>query len=119
MAKDTYKDSGYYRNRAPGARNNSYRKSNEITLGAALSQVLTHLKLDSGIYESKIQGKWAEVMGPMISKHTKTIYLKDGKLYITVDSAPLKNELFYSRDKIIEVFNKELGGQIIKEVSIY
>ena len=94
-------------------------KSNEVSLGAALESVLTELNLRHGVYEAKIEAMWETVMGKTIAKHTTNINLKGDRLYLTVDSAALRNELFYSRVKIKDVVNKELEKDIIKDVFIY
>jgi hypothetical protein len=94
-------------------------KTNEVSLGAALESVLTELNLRHGVYEAKIDAMWGAVMGNTIAKHTTNINLKGDRLYLTVDSAALRNELFYSRVKIREVVNKELGKDIVKDVFIY
>jgi len=94
-------------------------KSNEVSLGAALESVLTELNLRHGVYEARIEGMWESVMGKTIARHTTNINLKGDRLYLTVDSAALRNELFYSRVKIKDVVNKELAKDIIKDVFIY
>ncbi len=94
-------------------------KSNEVTLGAALESVLTELNLRHGVYEARIEALWEPVMGNTIARHTTNINLKGDRLYLTVDSAALRTELFYSRVKIRDVVNKELGKNIIKDVFIY
>jgi hypothetical protein len=94
-------------------------KSNEVSLGAALESVLSELNLRHGVYEAKIEAMWESVMGKTIAKHTTNINLKGDRLYLTVDSAALRNELFYSRVKIKDVVNKELAKDIIKDVFIY
>jgi hypothetical protein len=55
----------------------------------------------------------------MIANHTKEIQLRGDKLYITIDNQTLKNELFYSKDKIKDILNIELKEVVIKEVFIY
>lgn len=94
-------------------------KSNEVSLGAAIQSVLTEFNLRHGVYEAKIEAMWSELMGNTIANHTSNISLKGDRLYLTVDSAALRNELFYSRIKIRDVVNKELGKDIIKDVFIY
>jgi hypothetical protein len=94
-------------------------KTNEVSLGAAIESVITELNLRHGVYEAKIEGMWESIMGRTIAKHTTNINLKGDRLYLTVDSAPLRNELFYSRVKIKDMVNKELGKDIIKDVFIY
>lgn len=94
-------------------------RSNEVSLGAAIQSVLTELNLRHGVYEAKIEAMWEGVMGKTIARHTSNISLKGDRLYLTVDSAALRNELFYSRVKIKDLINKELGIDIIKDVFIY
>jgi hypothetical protein len=94
-------------------------KSNEVSLGAALESMLKELNLRHGVYEAKIEAMWESMMGKTIALHTTKINLKGDRLYLTVDSAPLRNELFYARVKIRDVVNRELGKEIIKDVFIY
>ena len=94
-------------------------RSNEVSLGAALESVLTELNLRHGVYEARIEAMWETVMGKTISNHTSNINLKGNRLYLTVDSAALRNELFYSRIQIRDVINKELAKDIVKDVFIY
>lgn len=94
-------------------------RTNEVSLGAAIESLLGELNLKHGVYEAKIEAMWESVMGKTIARHTTAINLKGNRLYLTVDSAPLRNELFYARVKISDIINKELGTDIIKDVFIY
>ena len=94
-------------------------KTNEVTLGAAIESVINELNLRHGVYEAKIEAMWEAVMGKTIARHTTNLSLKGDRLYVTVDSAALRNELFYSRVKIKDVVNKELTKDIVKDVFIY
>jgi hypothetical protein len=95
------------------------RKTNEVTLGAAIQSMLTELNLRHGINEVKIESMWESLMGRSVARHTTQIQLRGDRLYVTVDSAPLRNELFYSRLKIRDVVNTELKADVIKDVFIY
>ncbi len=92
------------------------RDKNNVTLGEALDKMVRDLKLTAGMNEVRIKSKWKELMGAPIARHTSSISFKSGKLYIHVTNAALKNELFYSRDKIKELFNKELGEEVVQSV---
>lgn len=94
-------------------------RKNAITLKAAIELMVNEFKLRSGLDESRIREKWGIVMGAMIAKHTSNISLRKGKLYLKIDSAALKHELTYSKDKIKEIFNKELGEDVITDVLIF
>jgi len=94
-------------------------RKNEISLGDAIKEWIKEQGLEESIFQSKIETAWDTLMGAPIAKHTKSVILRDRKLFITVDNPALKNELHYSRDKIKETFNKELAVDIISEVFIY
>ncbi len=92
------------------------KKSNEVSLKEAIDEMLHVYKLKGKVYEAQIINSWGRVMGTMIEKHTRDLYLKNGKLFIKVDSAALKMELTYSRSKIIDRVNHEIGSAIVEEV---
>jgi len=95
------------------------RKKNDITIGQALDMMVDDLKLRTKLNESRIREGWVEIMGKPIARYTSSVSLREGKLYIKIDSAALKQELNYSRVKIMELFNKELGAQVVKDVVVY
>jgi len=95
------------------------RTKNDVTIAQALDMMVDDLKLRSKLNESRIRDGWAEIMGKPIAKYTSSVSLREGKLYIKIDSAALKHELNYSRGKIIELFNKELGPNVVKDVVIF
>jgi hypothetical protein len=95
------------------------RNKNSVTIKQALEMMVSDLKIKGKLDESRIRDAWATVMGKPIAKYTTNISLNKSKLYVQVNSAALKHELNYSREKIKEVFNKELGEPIIKDVIIY
>ena len=94
-------------------------RKNAVTIKEAIERMVREFKLGSGLHESAIKEKWAPVMGNMIAKHTTGISLRKGKLYLNIDSAALKHELTYSKEKVKEIFNKELGENVITDVYIF
>ena len=57
-------------------------------------------------------------MGKAIASRTHSIKLYNDKLVIQVTSAPLKQELNYSKNVLIEKINSELNEAYIKSVEI-
>ena len=94
-------------------------RNNNVTLKEALDQMVKDLKLKPKLDEARIKTCWLELMGKPIAKYTTEVSLKRGKLYVKIESAALKQELSFSRDKIKDLFNRELGEDIIKDVLIY
>ena len=90
----------------------------EISLQDAIQEFLRKSRLKSGIQALRIEDVWEEIMGKTIAKYTDKIQLINNTLHITSSVAPLKNELLYQKDKIIERINEALGENTIKEVVI-
>jgi len=90
----------------------------EISLQDAIQQFLQKSRLKSGIQALRIEDIWEEVMGKTIAKYTDKIQIINHTLYITSAVAPLKNELLYQKEKIIERVNEALGEIMVKDVVI-
>jgi len=90
----------------------------EISLQDAIKQFLDKSRLKQGIQSLRIEDIWEEVMGKTIAKYTDKIQIINHTLYITSTVAPLKNELLYQKEKIIERINEALGEKLVKEVVI-
>jgi hypothetical protein len=90
----------------------------EISLQDAIQQFLQKSRLKSGIQALRIEDVWEQVMGKTVAKYTDKIQIINHTLYITSTIAPLKNELLYQKDKIIERVNEALGEKVVKEVVI-
>lgn len=96
----------------------SDRPNNEITLKEALKAMVEQYRLKGKLTQNKVKSLWARLMGPSIAGYTREIRLHKNKLYLTIDSAPLREELTYGREKIRKMLNEELGEEYIEEVII-
>jgi predicted nucleic acid-binding Zn ribbon protein len=94
----------------------SYRKTNTQKLGDAIKEMLRLNGIDEKINEHHLIRSWEKTVGPLISKHTTEIYISGRKLYVKVDSSPLKQELLYSRTKLMQDLNEQVGKVVIEEI---
>ncbi|NQT78699.1 MAG: DUF721 domain-containing protein [Bacteroidetes bacterium] len=92
------------------------RNTNEQSLGEVIRELLASYRLEGKVNQARVIMAWEEVTGKMISKHTQDLYIKGSKLFVKLDSPALKNELTYSKGKIIELLNKEAGGEVISDI---
>ena len=90
----------------------------EVTISEAIKLFLKSSKLKGGIQAMQIADAWEKIMGKTIAKYTDKIEIINNTLFITSSVAPLKNELLYQKEKIIERVNEALGERTIKEVVI-
>ncbi len=75
-------------------------------------------KLKGKLNQSRVKGLWQNLMGPAIAGHTTEIKVFRSKLYVSIDSAPLRQELYIGRKKILKMLNEELGEEFLKDVVI-
>lgn len=92
--------------------------SNQVSLKDALKEMLEVYRLKAKLNQTKINAVWIKLMGTSINKYTREIKLRRNKLYITIESASLRQELSYGKEKIIKIINEELGEDYIEDVII-
>jgi hypothetical protein len=90
----------------------------EISMGEALKEFLKNSKLKTGVQALQIHEAWGKIMGKTIAKYTDKIEIINHTLFISSTVAPLKNELLYQKEKIIERVNEALGEKVINDVVI-
>ncbi len=90
----------------------------ELSLGEALKQFLSQSRLKGSMQALQIEDAWEQIMGKTIAKYTDSIRIQGNTLIIHTSVAPLKQELSYQKDKILQRVNEALGEKIIKEVMI-
>ena len=90
----------------------------EYSMGDALKKFLQKSRLNGYIQALQIEDVWEKIMGKTIAKYTEKIQIHGQVLYITTSVAPLKHELLYQKEKIIERVNDVLGPNTVKEVVI-
>lgn len=94
------------------------KKQNDQPISQVIQQVLERYRLEEKVNEVKLIRNWEKLMGKTIAKYTQEIYVSKKRLFLRVASSPLKQELSYSRNKIIELVNGEIGEGYINEVII-
>ncbi len=87
-------------------------------MAEAMKDFLNKSRLKGGIQAMQIKDAWENIMGKTIAKYTDKIEIINSTLFISSTVAPLKNELLYQKQKIIERVNEALGENIITEVVI-
>jgi len=92
------------------------RKTNEKPLKAAIEEFLDTYHLHDKLNEAKIIQSWEAVVGEMIARNTSQLHIRNKVLYVKVNSAALRNELLFARNKIISALNKKAGSKVIEDL---
>lgn len=93
-------------------------KHNETNLKAAIRAMLDHYKLQGRYQQTRLKQLWPTIMGPSIAQYTTDIKIYRNVFYVSISSAPLKQELSMGKDKIKKMLNEELGEDYVKDVVI-
>jgi len=86
------------------------------TIKEAFEELLETYRLKSQFSEAQVVSSWEELMGKTIASRTSRIFIKEKKLFVELTSAPLKQELSHSRERILEIFREKHGEGIISDV---
>ncbi len=93
-------------------------RGNQFTIKEAIQAFMKKQGNEDKFNEAQIVNEWENIMGKMIAQHTRKIYVKNSKLFVYLDSAPLKQELSYAKSKIKKMMNEAVGAEVIKGVVI-
>ena len=66
--------------------------------------------------EQKAIQAWPQVVGSFIASHTIDVSIKNGVLYVRVDSDALRNELSYSKSLLLKNLNERVGMEVVAEI---
>ena len=92
------------------------RSSNFESLDEIISQVLKSQNLEAPLNDKKIEEAWDKVAGTAFLKYTSKVEAKKGILYVSLSSSVVRNELIMAKQFIIKNLNKELGGDMVREI---
>ena len=93
-------------------------RGGDMTIKEAVERMLEVYKLRRKFDETALIAAWPELMGPAIANRTERLYISNRKLYITVESAVIKNELLLMRSQIIGRMNEYVGQVVIEDIVV-
>lgn len=94
------------------------KEKNDQSLQEALKLMLEEYKLSARLNETRVKQLWGTLMGKKIATYTASVAVRKHTLYLTILSAPLKQELSFAKDNIRSMMNDALGENFIHEVVI-
>lgn len=90
----------------------------EYSMAQAMELFLRKSRLKGNIQALQIEDVWENIMGKTIAKYTDKLQIINQTLFIHTTVAPLRNELVFQRERIIQLVNESMGSQVIREVVI-
>ncbi len=94
------------------------KRQNEQPLKEVIQQLLDTYHLKEKVNELRLVQSWETLFGKTIAKYTQKMFVSNKKLHLTITSAPLRQELMYSREKLIERINEAIEEDFVREVVV-
>ena len=92
------------------------RSGDIIPLKEGLQALVRAYRLQGKLNEVTVVSSWERVMGKAVALKTKEVFVKQGRLFVRLTSAPLKHELLMAKSRVAEMINAEVGEEVVKEV---
>ena len=86
------------------------------TLQEALQQMRQSSPHKHKFEEAMLTCAWKEVMPEVVRRRTERTFYKQGKLFVQLSSAPLKQELRLNKSKVVELLQVHAQGCSISDV---
>ena len=90
----------------------------QYKIGDAIRQFLNGSRLKGEIQALQVEEVWEKIMGKTIARYTDKIHIINDTLFITTQVAPLKQELIFQKEKIMQRVNEALGQRIINKIVV-
>jgi predicted nucleic acid-binding Zn ribbon protein len=89
-----------------------------MSISQALVAYIRESGLEQSVLDVQIEEVWPKVMGETVRKLTRSVEVRDGVLYVRVNSAALKTQLFENRFELIRKLNEAVGAPALKDCRI-
>lgn len=92
------------------------RSSNPEQIGKILTKNFRNLGIEGRLKEESIILNWNRLVGERIASKAIPLRVRDSILFVSVENASWRNELFFMKTKIIRELNQSVKANVIKDI---
>ena len=92
------------------------KRTNSEAVGDLIRQFLRQQGLEAPLNEYRLIQGWEHVMGPIITRYTKDLAIRNQTLYVQLTSPVLRQELHMQRRELATRLNAYVGAQVIVDI---
>jgi predicted nucleic acid-binding Zn ribbon protein len=85
-------------------------------IDSLLHQFVKENNLERGLAEYRLIKSWKDLLGITIAKRTKNLQIRRRKLYVTLHSSVVRNELAMIKDSLVPKLNEAAGMNVIDDI---
>jgi hypothetical protein len=91
-------------------------RKREKRIGSLLDEFVRANNLQKGLAEYRIEKSWYALLGRNVAMATRSLYIRDKKLFVKLHSSVLRNELTLIKQDLIRRLNESAGAEVIDDV---
>ena len=92
------------------------RRNDAEAIGDVIRKFFRVNGLESPLNEYRLVQAWKDVVGPVITRYTSNLYIKNQILYVHLTSSVLRQELMMGREMLVRSLNEQVGAQVIVNI---
>ena len=92
------------------------QRKNTQSIKDILHEYVDSMQMRRKLKESRIEKQWEEMLGKNAASLTRKVLIKNGVLYVYLNSSVLRNEILMMRETIINRINEEAGEEIVTKI---
>lgn len=85
-------------------------------IDSLLQQFVKANRLERGLAEYRLMKSWKDLLGVTVAKKTKSLRIQNRKLFVTLHSSVVRNELSLIKESLIPKLNEAAGMDVIDDV---
>ena len=85
-------------------------------IDSLLQQFVKTNRLEKGLAEYRLMKSWKDLLGITVAKKTKSLKIQNRKLFVTLHSSVVRNELSLIKESLIPKLNEAAGMDVIDDV---
>lgn len=94
------------------------RKSNTQKISDIFKEFVQESNIENKLTEVSLIKEWEDIVGKTMARYTRQLFIKEGTLFVYLNSSVARHELMMLREGIILELNKRAGKDILKEMVV-
>lgn len=91
-------------------------KKDAQKIDSLLDQFVKANHLDKGLAEHRLLKSWKDLLGISVARKTRNMYIRNRKLFVTLHSSVVRNELSMMKETLVQRLNEAAGMKIIDDI---
>lgn len=95
---------------------NKFRKQQAQSFREIIKEVLQDFEIDTTLKEKDLIKAWPQVTGPMFTRYTSNLEVRNRILFVTLKSSIVRNELMMAKVQLIHALNNHMKEEVIRDI---